>query len=415
MDQEPRLFEYSNHWLVLRPDTPNYYIYWCRPGTRAVRRRSTGTTDLDLARRRLIAFADQRNQPSTFTKNAEAVLHLADTPTAANKAASVPLLDVLCAHVERLHQERRPSLASAKTCLRHWQEFCTREDIVWVSEVSIAMQDRFIAWRQSKLGKSLGSNGTINRDLSILKAGLRDAWKHGTLSAPPYVKSLPNPPPRDRFLTADEAQRLIAACDDPVTKRFVLLALHTLQRPKAIFELKTFQVDLERGRIDFRPSRAAASNKRYPVVPITPTLVTELEQAIGESVSGHVLERNGRPLQSMRKAFARAAERAGLRNCTPYVLRHTGATLAAAAGVSMRQIAGMLGHTSQKITETVYAKHQPEFLKDMARTLDDLFGVPESAKGSVVAVTGNTLQAKWTPANGSTQEPIQENLKRRAA
>jgi integrase len=414
MDQEPRLFEYNNHWLVLRPDTPNFYIYWCRPGTRAVRRRSTGTADLDLARRRLIAFADQRSQAATHP-HADHVLQIVDGQKLVHGSASVPLLDVLCNHIERLQTERRPSLGTAKSALRHWQEFCQREDVVWVSEVSIAMQDRFIAWRQAKLGNSLGSNGTINRDLSILKAALRDAWKRGTLTAPPYVKSLPNPPPRERFLTADEAQRLLAACDDPVTRRFVLLALHTLQRPRAIFALKTSQVDLQRGRIDFRPSGAAGSNKRYPVIPITATLVVELEQAIAQSTSGYVLERNGHPLKSMRKAFARAVARAGLRDCTPYVLRHTGATLAAAAGVSMRQIAGMLGHSSQKITETVYAKHQPEFLREMASALDSLFGDRASSEDTIVAASGNVLRAKCAPANDSEPARIREGTERKAA
>ena len=45
----------------------------------------------------------------------------------------------------------------------------------------------------------------------------------------------------------------------------------------------------------------------------------------------------------------------------------------AAAGVPLRQIAGMLGHTEQRTTE-LYAKHHPDFLQAAASTLETLFG-----------------------------------------
>ena len=80
----------------------------------------------------------------------------------------------------------------------------------------------------------------------------------------------------------------------------------------------------------------------------------------------------GRPVKSIKTAFRAAARRAGLEDVCPYTLRHTGATLLAASGVSMRQISGFLGHTTERTTE-LYAKHRPEFLMDAAATLDELF------------------------------------------
>jgi hypothetical protein len=44
----------------------------------------------------------------------------------------------------------------------------------------------------------------------------------------------------------------------------------------------------------------------------------------------------------------------------------------------MRQIAGMLGHTTQRTTE-LYAKHAPEFLYEAASALDHMFNAPDSA------------------------------------
>jgi site-specific recombinase XerD len=50
-------------------------------------------------------------------------------------------------------------------------------------------------------------------------------------------------------------------------------------------------------------------------------------------------------------------------------LRHTGATWAAADGVDMRQLAGMMGHSQQRTTE-LYAKHHPSFMRDVTHSLD---------------------------------------------
>jgi hypothetical protein len=49
----------------------------------------------------------------------------------------------------------------------------------------------------------------------------------------------------------------------------------------------------------------------------------------------------------------------------------------------MRQIAGMLGHTTTHTTEYHYAKHRPGFLADAARGLDAIFGT-ESAPPRLV-------------------------------
>ncbi len=355
-ERSNRLFEYQNHWLVKRRDTPNYHIYWCRPGTRRVRRKSANTDDFEKAKRQLIEFAHERERPRN------------------QKPENASILDALNEYIER-SLDGRPSKVHALLALSHLDRFFEREGIVFVSDLTLDVQDAYIEWRRSTgrgwKGQTL-SNATIARELSVLKAALKTYWKRGLIKEIPYVKSLPPPPPRSRFLNVDEARRLIDACHEAHVRLFVLLALHTLQRPSAILNLQTRQIDLTTGRIDFLPPGAVQSHKRKPVVPITVTLRPHLERAITETSSGHVIEYHGIPVLSVKKSFKRACKRANLHDVTPYTLRHTGATLLAAAGVSMRQIAGMLGHTTQRTTE-LYAKHAPEFLKDASDQLDSLF------------------------------------------
>ncbi len=348
---------YEGYTLVKRPDTPNYYIAWCPKGQSRYRRESTRTPDLELAIQRLKDHAHKRNHRGP------------------HKPDAMPIDEVLIdyANKDGPIDHRRFAIPAS---IKHLRVFCQREGIVVVADMTHALQDLYIHWRRETLIKQgySGSNGTIKRELGVLKAAIRWAWKRGKLSEVPYIQSLPSPPPRQRYLSEEEAQRLIAACHLPHLKLYVLMGLHTLQRPKSILELTTQQVDFERNLIDFRKPNEPEHNKRRPVVPITNTLRPYMVQAVEQSLTGRVIEYHCRPIKGIRLAFNTARDRAGLgSDVTPYTLRHTGATLMAAKGVSMRQISGMLGHSHSKTTE-LYAKHSPDFLGEAVNALDNMFG-----------------------------------------
>lgn len=348
---------YRGFTLARRPDTPNYYITWCPKGQSKYLRKSTRTSDLGLAMERLREHVHLRGlggRRKPHELRLEEVLHDYERKDG-------PI------------DHRRYAIPAG---LKHLRSFCEKEGLVTVADMTCDMQDLYVEWRRGRLAaQGYGaSNGTIKRELGVLKAAIRRAWKRGKLSEVPYIRSVPTPPPRQRFLTEEESRRLIAACHEPHLKLYVLMGLHTLQRPSAILDLTIDQVDLERRLIDFRRPGEAEHTKRRPVVPMTGTLLPYLEQAALDSLTGHVIEYCGRPVKGIRTAFNAARERAGLgKNVTPYTLRHTGATLMAAKGVNMRQISGMLGHSHTKTTE-LYAKHAPGFLGDAANALDSLFG-----------------------------------------
>lgn len=361
MSNPTRLFEYDKYWLVRRSDTPNLHIYWCAPGSRRVRRKSTNTADLDEAKRRLVEFANVRQ-----------------ARPAKQSLEEVPILKLLNDYVETVIENSR-FWPPEKTALRHWNEFFERENIVTVAELSLDRQDDYIRWRRETMHRQghSGSNGTIARELGVVRAAIRSGWKRGLLTTIPYVRSLPPPPARRRFLFQDEVRRLLAACDEPHLWRFCMIALHTLQRPGSILGLSTDQVLFEEGLIDFLPEGLIQTRKRRPVVPISDTIRGVLLEACAESESGFVIEFNGRPVNNVRKAFRSACMRAGIADATPYTLRHTGATLLLASGVPIRQVSGMLGHSEQETTE-MYGKHHPSFLNEAKGAVDRLFGLEQS-------------------------------------
>lgn len=221
---------------------------------------------------------------------------------------------------------------------------------------------RDYAAKRKREGKS---NSTIKTELEALRACLR--WHYGKDA--PQIVAPPPSKPRDRYLTHDEARRLLAAIETPHVRLFVTLALATGARMSAILDLTWNRVDFEHNTIDFRPAGRDVTNKRRVIVPMNKKARDALLEAKKGALSDHVIEYGGRPVKSVKKAIAAAARRAGV-PCSPHVFRHTAGVWMAQADVPMQKIAQFLGHTSTRVTESVYARYSPRFMADAASALD---------------------------------------------
>lgn len=200
---------------------------------------------------------------------------------------------------------------------------------------------------------------TIKTDLELLRACLR--WRFGaeapTIWIPPASK------PREAWLTKEQARVLADAAKSPHVKLFLILGLATGARGGAILDLTWDRIDFAHGTIDFRASGRNQTNKRRTVVPMNATARPALEEAFAARLTDHVIEYNGKPVASVKKAIQRLAEATGL-PVSPHVLRHTCAVWMAQADVPMQKIAQYLGHTSTRVTEQVYARFSPSFMRD---------------------------------------------------
>jgi integrase len=94
-----------------------------------------------------------------------------------------------------------------------------------------------------------------------------------------------------------------------------------------------------------------------------------LEEAREAALTDHVIEYGGKPVASVKRAIAAAARRSGV-PCSPHVFRHTAGVWMAQADVPMQKIAQFLGHTSTRVTESVYARYSPRFMADAAAALE---------------------------------------------
>lgn len=206
---------------------------------------------------------------------------------------------------------------------------------------------------------------TIAREVQILRAALRWAQAERWIPAAPIVTMpVKGTPPRDRWLTREEADRLIGACDAPHVRLFVILALNTAKRAGAILSLRWDAI-----RDDMADFGAAVGKKRRGAVPLNDAALAALREARERATSPWVIERGGDRIRSVKTGFRAACRRAGLEKVTPHVLRRTAATWAAMAGVPMDEIARLLGD-SIAVTEKHYARYHPSYLRRAVQSLE---------------------------------------------
>lgn len=168
--------------------------------------------------------------------------------------------------------------------------------------------------------------------------------------------------PRNVLITEEEAWKLIDACVMPHMRLFTIVALCATARKGAILDLTWDRVDFERGVVDFNTNEKrgildSGYQKGRAVVPMNNLLRAALSEAKTGARTEFVIEWNGAKVGDIKKGFTSALKRAGLegKRISPHVLRHAAASWMASADIPMRQIQKLLGHSSEKITEHVYA------------------------------------------------------------
>jgi integrase len=207
--------------------------------------------------------------------------------------------------------------------------------------------------------------GTVKIELEYLRACLNLRFGRGNNR----VWTPPSSAPRDRHLTKEDVDTLLAHVSTPHVRLFIILAITTGARMGAILELRWNQVDFKHRRIDFNPPGREQTNKRRPVVPLNERAYAALEEAVLGAMTDYVVEWDGKPLRSIKKAIRMASIRSGIA-CSPHVFRHTAAVWMAQGDVPMQMIAQFLGHTSTRVTERTYARYSPSFMKDAAAALE---------------------------------------------
>jgi integrase len=229
--------------------------------------------------------------------------------------------------------------------------------------------DLCLSYAKARRGAGV-ADSTIWAELSRLRAALAHAQRNGAIVA---IASFwkPGPPrARERWLTQEEARRLIAAAFTARHVRlFIILALATAGREAALLQLTWDRVDLERGLIDLDDPERSLTSKRRAAVPINAMARVALERAKARARSRFVIEYGGRPVRCVWAGVRAAADRAGLTGVSPHTLRHTAGMLMIQAGVPLLTVAGFMGISIATAAKS-YLKVMPKQLADAAAAVD---------------------------------------------
>ena len=128
-----------------------------------------------------------------------------------------------------------------------------------------------------------------------------------------------------------------------------LLVLNTGIRPgRELFELRWSDVNLRKRQLTVTADVSKTGIAR--TIPLNAEAVSTL-RAWRKPRDEFVFSNKGKPFTDIKKSFKAVCTAAGLKDCTPYTLRHTfGTQLVMSAGVPLPTAQKLLGHSDIKTT-----------------------------------------------------------------
>jgi len=221
------------------------------------------------------------------------------------------------------------------------------------------------------------SNATVNRTLEVVRAILRRAaHEWDWLAKTPRVRMLPEPKRRVRWITRDEASRLVAAPPKHLAA-MARFSLETGLRRSNVTGLLWSQVDLARRCAWIHADQAKA--RKAIAVPLSAAAVILLREQLGQHAT-HVFSFRGKPVRQVStKAWYQALKRAGIRDFRWHDLRHTWASWHAQAGTPLHVLQELGGWESADMVRK-YAHLSSEHLAEYADRMSGGLKVVQQGK-----------------------------------
>src|SRR2546425_1158883 len=298
-----------------------------------------------------------------------------DAPKAAEPVAAMTFGEVEEKYLAYKRAEGKRSIADDEmnlTRLKAW--FGPDTPIVEVTAQRIADYSRERATQKSRL-KRLLSPASRNRELATLRHLLRLAHEWGYIEKVPKIRLAKEPEGRLRFLSEDEAVRLLAACEksqNPYLHTIVTIALYTGARRGEVLGLIWERVDFARGVLLLDKTKSG----RRREVPMNEAVYKVLAALPGPKTEGPVFRKaNGDGWGSIRTGFERACREARLGDFRFHDLRHTCASWLVMAGRSLKEVQELLGHRTFAMTLR-YAHLSPDRLREAVNALPVLGATP---------------------------------------
>lgn len=280
-------------------------IYWIALRHRGVRvRRSTGLRDKEAAQRKHDEMAARLWQA---------------------RRVGVQLSDALL-----IWLQERPRGASDLRALRQIRNEYRDRPLIDVTEASLLE-----VWGSKQ-------PATYNRLLSIIKAALSMSVQRGWLERSPHISKRKVTTTRERWLTADEWQKILEELPTHLNA-MARFAIHTGLRWSNVALLRWDQIDLTRKLVTIEAGAMKA--RKAHQVPLSTAAIAAL-RATGDNREGYVFTWGGKPIKSAKTGWKHACAKAGLEGVRWHDLRHTWASWHVQAGTPLAVLQQLGGWAS---------------------------------------------------------------------
>jgi integrase len=234
---------------------------------------------------------------------------------------------------------------------RHIQHLCRiLGGNLLLSQITRAHVEQFKQIRKTEThqGRPI-SETTVDRSLEVLRHMLRIAEEEGILEKFPRVKLYKPDNSRERVLSEEEYQWLLAV--SPVhLRRIILCAYETGMRSGEIQGLTWNKVDLKAGliRLEGKDTKTG-EGRNVPISPILREIMEDIRKELREEkvtpIDGRVFTWKGKPMtEGWKTAFKTACRKAGLMDLHFHDLRHTFVTRKVREGWDYKRIMAITGH-----------------------------------------------------------------------
>ena len=246
----------------------------------------------------------------------------------------------------------------------HLDDFFARQRALTITTSRIR---GFIVKRQA----DGASNGTVNRELALLRRMFNLAVEDGTLRTAPHFPMLKEAPPRRGFFEYGEFQRLRQELPEYL-RPVATMGYYTGMRRGEILKIRWDSVDLQAGEI--RLNAGETKNDEPRTIPLLSELREMLKIEREKNPDGEfVFVRSRHQIGSFYKAWKSACARAKLPGLLFHDFRRTGVRNLVRAGVPERVAMAISGHKTQAVFKR-YNIVSGRDLKDAATKLESYLG-----------------------------------------
>lgn len=256
----------------------------------------------------------------------------------------------------------KASQCTDKTHLRWLHRFL---DGQFLDDIQRELLDRIM---DTRIAENV-ENSSVNRVNEVLRAVLRKAcneWEW--LDRVPYIRMLPEPNRRIRWITHEEAEKLIAALPKHLAV-MVRFSLETGLRRANVTGLQWSQIDLDRRTAWVHADQAKA--RKSLAVPLSGVAEKVLREQMGKHPT-YVFSYQGEPIvQVNTKAWRKTLEKVGIVNFRWHDLRHTWASWHVQVGTPLHALKELGGWASMDMV-MVYAhlssSHLTEYVDRLSKS-----------------------------------------------